>query len=78
MEPTCSFETSVDFKRTKRQYIPEDSILTLLPRSQEPTNGRYSEFDETSGKELNTFFFKFKFFYLLRLNLSSYSFSTNF
>jgi hypothetical protein len=27
MEVTCSFETSVDFQRTTRRYIPEDSTL---------------------------------------------------
>jgi hypothetical protein len=27
MEAICSSETSVDFQRTKRRYIPEDRIL---------------------------------------------------
>jgi hypothetical protein len=27
MEATCSSETSVDFQRTTRRYIPEDSPL---------------------------------------------------
>jgi hypothetical protein len=27
MEATCFSETSVDFQRTKRRYIPEDSIV---------------------------------------------------
>jgi hypothetical protein len=27
MEAICSFETSVDFQRTTRRYIPEDNAL---------------------------------------------------
>jgi hypothetical protein len=30
MKVTCSPETSVDFKRTKRRYIPEDKTV-LVP-----------------------------------------------
>jgi hypothetical protein len=30
MEGTCSFETSVDFQRTARRYIQEDSSLHQL------------------------------------------------
>jgi hypothetical protein len=29
MEATCSSETSVDFQRTSRRYIPEDVSLNL-------------------------------------------------
>jgi hypothetical protein len=29
MEAICSSETSVDFQRTTRRYIPEDSTLQL-------------------------------------------------
>jgi hypothetical protein len=29
MEATCSIETSVDFQRTARRYIPEDRISVL-------------------------------------------------
>jgi hypothetical protein len=29
MEATCSFETSVDFRRTTRRYIPEDIPLHI-------------------------------------------------
>jgi hypothetical protein len=28
MEATCSFETSVDFRRTTRRYIPEDKLTS--------------------------------------------------
>jgi hypothetical protein len=30
METACSSETSVDFQRTTRRYIPEDSTQALL------------------------------------------------
>jgi hypothetical protein len=30
MEATCSSETSVDFQRTARRYIPEDRILHVI------------------------------------------------
>jgi hypothetical protein len=32
MEPTCSSETSVDFQRTTRRYIPEDRTLLNFVR----------------------------------------------
>jgi hypothetical protein len=31
MEATCSFETSVDFQRARRRYIPQDRTLILDP-----------------------------------------------
>jgi hypothetical protein len=34
MEPICSSETSIDFQRTSRRYIPEDSILRTLYSSE--------------------------------------------
>jgi hypothetical protein len=30
MEATCSSETSVDFQRTTRRYVPEDMILQSI------------------------------------------------
>jgi hypothetical protein len=35
MEAVCSLETSADFQRTKRRYMPEDAIVTLLGNESE-------------------------------------------
>jgi hypothetical protein len=35
MEATCSSETSVDFQRTTRRYVPEDRTLQYFTLSNE-------------------------------------------
>jgi hypothetical protein len=62
MEATCSSETSIDFRRTTRRYIPEDGTLQNLtvfvlikfyvlyqhvrPSQQEPEGYAYKDFQE--------------------------------
>jgi hypothetical protein len=41
MEATYSSETSVDFQRTTRRYIPEDSTMEKV---QKPSNSEYRIF----------------------------------
>jgi hypothetical protein len=47
MEAICSSETSVDFQRTTRRYIPDDSTIRLLFCLQEPATGPYPAPDES-------------------------------
>jgi hypothetical protein len=52
MEAICSFETSVDFQRTTRRYIPEDTILLLITTAVRTSNPIEYFVNHTTAKHI--------------------------